>query len=643
MSLLSIAYCSDTDSHPFQVTLFINAKMSRIFDDFQISGKIGDNLRQQTKSIHVFDDNNGENALILTTDDKVYSLGSNQFGCCGLGHNNAVNVPQVVPEICNKGIKQFFNGIRFVLGLTRDNELYGWGRNYWGQLGRGYASDDQNEYLRPETIVGYISESIAHISCGQSHSLLLTSQGKVYGWGANDYGQVGCGLQSSSKVARITHLKFTKSIKAINCAFDRSFAITTDGLVYSWGYNQTCQLGHELGRNECVYEPKLVAKLKDIEFVCPSTDNTYFLSKEGFIYFCGHFRYESNRESYQLLPKQIKTDLKINKFESKFSSKVRKWVSTAVTDHLVYLLSSESLIETNYKKFYDFYAKEYQITCETIDITPVPTRVESKVNVQLQKPAATDNGEDGPELRRASSLNGLFDSKFQVLAQIGSGGFGTVFKVRDTVDRQVYAVKKIEFDVSQTDEHRLDRLLGEATTLAKIRDDGVVRYMGSWIETYSKDVDINCLYIQMEFCSDSLKNILNSKALVFGRKPLETMSVIEYFVSCQLFKELLECVQYLHESNPPIIHRDLKPQNILIADNPLRGKYLKICDFGLATVHSMSSMSHTRNTGTFKYMAPEVLQGTRFKSDYSTKADVYSLSIIAMELFDFDVNKQVQC
>ncbi|CAG2181082.1 unnamed protein product, partial [Oppiella nova] len=106
-------------------------------------------------------------------------------------------------------------------------------------------------------------------------------------------------------------------------------------------------------------------------------------------------------------------------------------------------------------------------------------------------------------------------------------------------------------------------------------------------------------------CSDSLKNILQNKPQVFGRQPEEPMNSIEFYISCHIFKEILECVQYLHELNPPVIHRDLKPDNILISSQLRNGRFIKICDFGLASLHSSSYSSHTTGVGTRQYMAPE--------------------------------------
>ncbi|CAG2168293.1 unnamed protein product [Oppiella nova] len=71
----------------------------------------------------------------------------------------------------------------------------------------------------------------------------------------------------------------------------------------------------------------------------------------------------------------------------------------------------------------------------------------------------------------------------------------------------------------------------------------------------------------MELCSESLQNILQRKPQEFGRQSGEPLNCYEYFISCEIFREILECVQYLHELNPQIIHRDLKPDNILIDRN----------------------------------------------------------------------------
>ena len=121
--------------------------------------------------------------------------------------------------------------------------------------------------------------------------------------------------------------------------------------------------------------------------------------------------------------------------------------------------------------------------------------------------------------------------------------------------------------------------------------------------------------------------------MVFNRNEHDTMSDIEYFISCKIFIEILLAVQYLHDLNPPIIHRDLKPANILFDDQGHNnGVFFKLCDFGLAKLYDGNTL--TKELGTPKYMAPEVWTG-----HYDTRADIYSLSVIGRnDIFQLDNN-----
>ena len=151
----------------------------------------------------------------------------------------------------------------------------------------------------------------------------------------------------------------------------------------------------------------------------------------------------------------------------------------------------------------------------------------------------------------------------------------------------------------------------------------VVKYNHSW-------VDNNNLYIQMEYCFDNLKTVLKIKPEIFERSENQAMNAIEYFISCEIFRQITEALNYLHSLKPePLIHRDLKPANILIGMSG-NERICKLADFGLSKFIEDHSDYHTEGAGTHGYTAPEVMSGL----SYDTKADVYSLGMICLEIFD---------
>ncbi|CAG2106396.1 unnamed protein product, partial [Medioppia subpectinata] len=240
----------------------------------------------------------------------------------------------------------------------------------------------------------------------------------------------------------------------------------------------------------------------------------------------------------------------------------------------------------------------------------------------------SDDGEEEPQ-------NHSYIHHFDQLQRIGRGGFGTVYKVKHKLDAEIYAIKKVTY-TEISDDHK-HRVVDEVKCLAKLSSQYVVQYHNSWL-----DKNNNRLYIQMEYCPQSLRTVLETKGPAFGRQwAAEAMNPFEYFISCEIFKELLECVQYLHELKPQIIHRDLKPENVLIA-NTLSGnnnnsrRFIKLCDFGLATVHDPSRHTASRYqhsaVGTRVYVAPEVYNGR-----YNHKSDIYSLGIIGQSLLDINI------
>ena len=90
-------------------------------------------------------------------------------------------------------------------------------------------------------------KTISQISVGGNHSLALDSEGQIYAWGYNDYGQLGNGDTTSSNTpvkVDTSGVLAGKTISQISAGSDHSLALDSEGQIYAWGYNLNGQLGN---------------------------------------------------------------------------------------------------------------------------------------------------------------------------------------------------------------------------------------------------------------------------------------------------------------------------------------------------------------------------------------------------------------
>ncbi|CAG2106088.1 unnamed protein product [Medioppia subpectinata] len=226
---------------------------------------------------------------------------------------------------------------------------------------------------------------------------------------------------------------------------------------------------------------------------------------------------------------------------------------------------------------------------------------------------------------------GKYKREFECLANMGWGSYGYVVKVRHKLTNDIHAIKIFHKVISDKINESVQN---ECRCLSQMNSDFVVKFRNAWIEG-------QILHIQTEFCDYSLQKIISVKnaLLDFGWGPeiSRQLSLIDYFISYELFDELTKSLNYLHTLNPPIMHRDLNPANTLVL-NAVSGhgrQFVKICDFGYAKPHKQKGQSNTINLGTLHYMAPEV----GYEKHYDPMSDIYSLGRICCDLFRVDISK----
>eukprot|EP01124_Arcella_intermedia_P035114 TRINITY_DN8862_c0_g2_i1.p1 TRINITY_DN8862_c0_g2~~TRINITY_DN8862_c0_g2_i1.p1 ORF type:complete len:245 (-),score=69.91 TRINITY_DN8862_c0_g2_i1:100-774(-) len=145
-------------------------------------------------------------------------------------------------------IIDFSCGGYHVVALSKEGDLYCWGHNGQGQLGSG---DVNQIYVPKPTKVGFcFPAKIVKISCGRNHSMVILSDGSLFCWGDNSYGQLGVGNVEVGCLNVPTQVKEIESqIIQVKCGSTHSMAITSRNELFSWGGNRYGQLGNGKSKN----------------------------------------------------------------------------------------------------------------------------------------------------------------------------------------------------------------------------------------------------------------------------------------------------------------------------------------------------------------------------------------------------------
>lgn len=233
-----------------------------------------------------------------------------------------------------------------------------------------------------------------------------------------------------------------------------------------------------------------------------------------------------------------------------------------------------------------------------------------KSNKKKRSNLAPTFGLSDPQ-RNQHTMEQGFLRNFEEIEQIGSGGYGQVFKAKHKIDGKTYAIKCVKYNTEKAER--------EVKALAALEHPNIVRYHGCWDgEDYNPAISIfksrpktKCLFIKMEFCDKgTLEDWMEKKKCDESYKAL----------ALELFEQITTGVHYIHSKG--LIHRDLKPGNIFLVDE----NHIKIGDFGLATALETEE-KRTRSTGTLLYMSPE-----QKSSQYGKEVDIFTLGLILAEL-----------
>ena len=203
----------------------------------------------------------------------------------------------------------------------------------------------------------------------------------------------------------------------------------------------------------------------------------------------------------------------------------------------------------------------------------------------------------------------VVDERYEILATIGSGGLGTVYRARDVNDNVVVAVKMLNIPGDEAQR----RFLREFNILSRIRHPRIVR-SHHWGVYQGKP------YFSMDFiCGRNLSELIAS---------MEDRETLRTFWFDSFVRQIAEGLAYFHSHG--LVHRDLKPSNVMISMDGDKFNVV-ILDLGLARFQDSRELRLTqpgRASGTVEYMSPEQIRGRSMDQ----RCDLYSMGIILYEV-----------
>lgn len=196
----------------------------------------------------------GWHSLLITNHGRLLSLGNNAWGQLGRAEgfttSNPVSTPALVDGLTN--VVAAAGGNTHSLAVRSDGSVWSWGDNTFGQLGRSVAGG----YTRTAGRVPGISSAIA-VAAGQNHSIALLRDGTVFAWGSNQYGQLGRSEGAGTQTPQQTPFAVAgvAAAKQVAVGFNHTLVLQNDGKVAAFGLNAFGQLGHQTNTSSVAPNP----------------------------------------------------------------------------------------------------------------------------------------------------------------------------------------------------------------------------------------------------------------------------------------------------------------------------------------------------------------------------------------------------
>ncbi|XP_016807342.2 probable E3 ubiquitin-protein ligase HERC6 isoform X2 [Pan troglodytes] len=230
-----------------------------------------------------------EHSLAVCHKGRVFAWGAGSEGQLGIGEFKEISfTPKKITTLNGIKIIQVSCGHYHSLALSKDSQVFSWGKNSHGQLGLGKEFPSQASPQRVRSLEGI---PLAQVAAGGAHSFALSLCGTSFGWGSNSSGQLALSGRNvpvqSNKPLSVGALK-NLGVVYISCGDAHTAVLTQDGKVFTFGDNRSGQLGYSPTPEK--RGPQLVERIDGLvsQIDCGSYHTLAYVHTTGQVVSFGH-------------------------------------------------------------------------------------------------------------------------------------------------------------------------------------------------------------------------------------------------------------------------------------------------------------------------------------------------------------------
>ena len=250
-------------------------------------GQLGDGTTEnRLYPVHIMDDVIAVSAgaghtVAIRTDGSLWSWGLNYHGEVGDGTTE----DRLYPVHIMDDVEAVFTGMGHTMAITNGGSLWGWGLNIEGQIGNGTTENR----LYPV----HIMDDVVYVSGGQCHTMAIRTDGSLWGWGGggvevgaeHNFGQIGDG----EKITRHNPVWVMGDVIHVSAGAGHTMAITANGSLWGWGLNSRGEIGDSapIGRGADFNRPNPIRILDDVVSVSAGFYHNLAITSDGSLWAWG--------------------------------------------------------------------------------------------------------------------------------------------------------------------------------------------------------------------------------------------------------------------------------------------------------------------------------------------------------------------